>query len=215
MVNEITVIIADDHPIFRRGLAEVLRPGYRILAEAADGVEALDFIERLKPSVAILDIDMPKMNGLEVMKEIGRRKLDVCVIVLTMYEEEKMFNKALDLGVRGYVLKENAVTDIRDGVKAVADGKYYISPSISGYLARRVKPGNQGPSGSLGLSDLSPSERRILRLISENKTSKDIAAELAISVNTVENHRSHICRKLGITGNNALLRFALEKKDLL
>jgi len=212
MHKEVTLIIADDHPIFRKGLVEVLRSTFRIVAEAGDGIEAVDAIERLEPEIAILDIDMPRMNGLEVMKEIERRRLDVNVIVLTMYDEEKMFNKALDFGVRGYVLKESAVTDIRDSVAAVSEGKYYISPSISGFLVRR----NRGMSHyGTGLEELTQSERRIMRLISENKTSKDIAEELSISINTVENHRSHICRKLNITGNNALLRFALEKKELL
>ncbi len=115
----------------------------------------------------------------------------------------------------GYVLKESAVTDIRDGIETVASGRYYISAAISGYLVRRGKDGSSGSSAVSPLADLSPSERRILRLISENKTSKAIAEELFISVNTVENHRSHICRKLNITGNNALLRFALENRSLL
>lgn len=213
MTKNITVIVADDHPIFRNGLVDVLKSDFKIAAEAANGIEALECIVRFKPNVAILDIDMPGMNGLEVMKEIKRKNLEVKVIILTMYNEEKMFNKALDLGVCGYILKDSAVTDIRNGVEAVSEGKYYISPSISGYLVKR----QSGPSlpGNTGLDSLTQSEWRILHLISENKTSKQIAEELFISINTVENHRAHICRKLNISGNNALIRFALENKGKL
>jgi DNA-binding NarL/FixJ family response regulator len=213
----ITLIIADDHPVFRRGLIQVLEsdPALRISAEVGNGEEALAAIERHQPDIAVLDIDMPKMNGLEVMKALKKRQLSVSVIVLTMYDEERMFNKALDLGVMGYVLKESAVSDILQSVKTVASGKHFISPSISDFLVRRSRGQvpNVGVHGTL--SDLTPSERRILRLISENKTSKEIAEELSISIHTVENHRAHICDKLNITGNNALLRFALEHKSLL
>ncbi len=213
MKHEVTLIIADDHPVFRKGLADVLKSDFKIAAEAENGVEAVEMIERFKPEVAILDIDMPKMSGFDVMKEIQIRGLEVSVIVLTMYNEEKMFNKALDLGARGYILKESAVIDIRNGVEAVSEGKYYISPLISGYLVKRFSGTNF--VSNTGLDKLTQSEWRILKLISGNKTSKEIAEELFISINTVENHRAHICRKLNISGNNALIRFALENKEKL
>jgi DNA-binding NarL/FixJ family response regulator len=212
-----TTVIADDHPVFRRGLVDVLTSDgtCQVVAEVGNGMAALEALEHWKPDVLILDIDMPGMNGLDVMKELRKRKLRVAIVVLTMYEEERMFNKVLDLGAAGYVLKESAVTDIRESIRAVAAGKHYISPSISGYLVHRSRGTMPALQSQPGIGDLTPSERRIVKLISENKTSKEIAGELSISVNTVENHRGNICRKLGITGNNALLRFALENKALL
>lgn len=215
--KQITVVVADDHPVFRRGLVDVLTAdgSCRVVAEAGDGRAALEAVVQRNPDVVILDIDMPGMNGIETLKELRKRKIAAAVVVLTMYDEEKMFNRVLDLGAAGYVLKESAVSDIRAGVSAVAGGKHYISPSISGFLVRRSRGVLPESTSRPGLADLTASERRVLMLISENKTSKDIAGELSISVNTVENHRAHICRKLGITGNNALLRFALEHKARL
>jgi len=217
MKSEITLVIADDHPLFRRGLVQVLQsdPSLKIEAETSNGHEVLAAIEQYKPDIAIVDIEMPIMNGLEVLKEINKRKLLVHVIVLTMYEEERMFNKALELGVYGYVLKESAVSDILQAVQIVANGKHYISPSISDYLIRRSNHTTQNNNFRSPVANLTLSEQRIIHLISENKTTKEIAEELNISINTVENHRSNICHKLNITGNNALLRFALENKSIL
>jgi DNA-binding NarL/FixJ family response regulator len=214
-IKKISIMLADDHPVFRRGLVQVLQsdPRMDITAEASNGEEALLAIENFKPDIAIIDIDMPVLNGLEVLKEINKRKLAVKSIFLTMYEEERMVNKALDLGVCGYVLKESAVSDILNCVQIVASGKYYISPSISDCLVRRVQQKSLLENFNASLASLTISERRIISLISENKTTREIANELNISINTVENHRSNICRKLNITGNNALLRFALENKS--
>lgn len=217
MADKITLVIADDHPLFRRGLIQVLQSdsSLEIKAEASNGEEVLAAIEHYKPEIAIIDIDMPKMNGLEVIKELNKRKLAVKVIVLTMYEEERMFNKAIDLGIYGYVLKESAVSDILQSVQIVAAGRQFISPSISDYLIRRSTQMQPHSDFNSLIANLTLSERRIIRLISENKTTREIAAELSVSVNTIENHRSNICHKLKITGNNALLRFALENKSLL
>src|ERR1035437_8672799 len=169
--KSITIVLADDHPVFRRGLVQVLQsdPALLIVAEASDGEEALVAIERYTPAIAIIDIDMPKMNGLEVLKEINKRKLSVISVVLTMYEEEKMFNKALDLGVRGYVLKESAVSDILHAVQIVVAGKHYISPLISDYLIRRNDHETPREEFNSLKANLTLSERRIIRLISENK----------------------------------------------
>lgn len=217
MRSEIRVVIADDHPVFRQGLRQIveLEPELRILGEAGEGVAALRMIEQLEPDVAVLDIHMPNLKGFDVAREIRRLGLPVRIIFLTMYDDERMFNEALNVGAAGYLLKDSAISDIVGGIRAVAAGQHYISPSISGYLinrsARRAALGAKAPR----LEDLTPAERRILKLIAEHKTSKEIAGQLFISHRTVENHRHSICHKLGIHGSNALVRFAVEHRDEL
>ncbi len=217
MARDITILIADDHPVYRKGLRQIIEsdPGMKVISEVSDGEAALSEIEFRKPDLAILDIDMPKINGLEVLKTLVQKKVIVDVIFLTMYDEEQMFNKAIELGAMGYVLKESAVNDIVESIKTVASGKHYISPSISGYLLKHrntVEP--RGTMISL-LSGLTASERKILKMVASNKTSQQIADELFITVKTVEHHRSNICKKLSIQGSNALLRFALDNKSRL
>ena len=217
MGDEIRVLIADDHPLFRDGLRHLIeRDGvYKVIAEAPDGVEAMRLIQEFHPNVAILDIDMPGKNGLEIVRELQQRNIPVEVIFLTMYKEEDMFDEAMELGVRGYVLKESAATDILQGVKTVAAGKYFISPTISEYLVRRRDREksllNQKPS----LLNLTPTERQILRLIADNKTSREIADDLHVSSKTIENHRMNIANKLDLHGSHALLKFAIENKSSL
>ena len=217
MEGEITILIADDHPLFRKGLRQVIESdaAMKIIGEVGDGEAAVSFVEERKPDLAILDIDMPKLNGLEVAKTLARKKLDIDIIFLTMYEEEQMFNKAMDMGAMGYVLKESAANDILQSIRTVLSGKHYISPSISDLLLkRRGASTSRGTSISL-LADLTPSERQVLKLVARNKTSQEIAAELFISLKTVEHHRSNICKKLNLQGSNALLRFALDNKSTL
>ena len=212
-----SIVIADDHPIFREGLRKVIEhdQGGRVIAEAGDGETALRLIRERKPDIAVLDVVMPGLNGLKVARQIQREHLPVAVVFLTMFKEEDMFNEAMDAAAKGYVLKENAVSDIIGCLRSVASGQYFISPAISHLLVRRTERARGLASQTPGLSSLTPSERRILNLIALGKTSKEIATELFISPKTVENHRLNIAGKLEIHGNNALLKFALENKDKL
>jgi DNA-binding NarL/FixJ family response regulator len=213
-MSGLTVVIADDHPLFLRGLADVLKAaaGLNVVGEAAEGERALALIESLRPSVAIVDVGMPKLSGLDVARAVRDRGLDVGVVLLTMHDEPEILERALDSGVRGYVLKDTAVTDIVACVHYVAQGRTYISPGVSQHLVRRraaqSAPDRVGPS-------LTPVERRVLGLIARHRTTPQIAAELGIRSKTVENHRSNICKKLGVTGPNALVRYALEHRDRL
>lgn len=215
--SEIRVLIADDHPIFRKGLRSTIEADSRlkVVAEAEDGDAALQQIEAFNPEIVVLDMEMPNKDGFEVMRTIQKRKLSVAVIFLTMYKDERFFNAALDLGVMGYVLKDSAVNDIVVSIKAVAAGQNFISPQLSTYLlSRRVRAASlieQKPS----LKNLTPAERQVLRLISANRTSKEIANELYISIRTVEKHRANVCEKLELHGSHALLSFALEHKSEL
>ena len=215
--NKLQVIIADDHPIFRKGLMQAIGAdkSIEIVGEADDGQKAIKITEELKPDVVVLDIEMPIINGLEAAKEIIKRKLPVDIIFLTMYKEEDMFNEAMDIGVKGYVLKESAVSDIVNSIKTVVAGKYFLSPAISDYLVSRSDRARSLLKKKPQLENLTVTERKVLRLISENKTSKEIGEILKISYRTVENHRSNICNKLEIHGSHALLKFAIENKRSL
>jgi DNA-binding NarL/FixJ family response regulator len=215
--GKVTIIVADDHPVLRSGLRHIIEedPDCLIIGEAGNGEDALAMIEEKKPDVALLDITMPRMSGLQVARIVQERGLATRLAVLTMSADELIFNEAMDLGVLGYVLKENAATEILNSIKTVAEGKYYISPSISGILVKRSQKKQAALDTMPGLANLTPTEMRILKLIAGNKTSKEIANDLYISYKTVENHRTNIARKLGLGGNNALLRFAIEHKSLL
>lgn len=217
MNTEIRLVIADDHPIVRKGLRMAIESdaSLKVLAEADDGAAALALIMALQPQVAVLDVNMPKMGGFDLLRELQQRRHPVAVIFLTMHSDEETFNEALDLGAQGYVLKESAVTDIVNSIKSVAAGKPYISPAISSYLINRSQRAGALAQKKPTLNDLTPTERRILRLIAADKSSKEIAEELFISHRTVENHRTNICQKLEIHGHNALLKFALAHKSEL
>jgi len=217
VTSTISVVIADDHPLFRKGLRQSIEedPSFTILGEAGDGATALRLIEERMPDVAVLDIDMPEMRGLQVARVVKEKNLFVAVIILTIYKEEDMFNEAMDAGVRGYVMKETAVIDLLEAMKAVAMGKYYFSPAIAGHLVDRSQRVKNLLTQKPSLADLTPAEQRILKLIALNKTSKEIADELYISYRTVETHRTNIATKLNIHGSHSLLKFAIENKSAL
>jgi DNA-binding NarL/FixJ family response regulator len=217
MTNEIKILIVDDHPIFRRGLRQVIESdaNLKIVDEAENGVRALELIEKLKPAVVVADVHMPLMGGLELAREVREKNLETSLIFLTMHKDETMFNCAMDAGVRGYVLKDNAASDITDCIKTVALGKHYITPSISEFLFNRSRTVAAFKEKTGGLDSLTKTERRVLKLIAEEKTSKEIGELLFIHPRTVDNHRTNICRKLNLHGTNALLRFALTHKSQL
>ncbi|MEW6210045.1 MAG: response regulator transcription factor [Acidobacteriota bacterium] len=215
METEVSVLIADDHPVFRRGLRQVIESEsiFRVVAEADDGRSALELIRAHRPRIAVLDIHMPEMGGFDLIREIKREKLAVEVIFLTMYDDESMFNAAMDLGAKGYVLKDSAISDIIASLRSVAANRPYISPALSGFLLSRSERATRLASQQPGLNLLTATERRILKLVSEYKTSKEIASELHIHYRTVDNHRTNISQKLGLKGSHALLKFALEHKS--
>lgn len=212
----IRVLIADDHPIFRQGLRALLNnAGLEICAEARNGEEAITLAKATKPNVAVLDVNMPGCTGLEVARTLRSGGSPTAVVILTMDGDEATFNKAMDIGAIGYVLKENAAEDLVDSVKAAARGQYYISPTISQYLVQRRSRAQALAATRPGLEALTKAERRVLRLISEKKTSRQIGEELFISPRTVDAHRANICSKLGLHGSHSLLQFALENRSAL
>jgi DNA-binding NarL/FixJ family response regulator len=210
-------LIADDHPVVRQGLKQMIEtdPQLKVVGEAGDGEAALALIENLKPDIVVVDIDMPRKNGFELVREMKGKKLSTGVIFLTMHSEEDLFNEALSLGVKGYVLKDSVVNDIISGVRAVVAGRHYISPALSSYLVNRSERANSLIDRTPNLNTLTTTERRILKMIAEYKTSKEIAEELHIHYRTVENHRTNICQKLNLHGSHALMKFALRSHSEL
>ncbi len=215
MSPPLRILMADDHPLFRQGLRQVIEtdPTLQIVHEAGDGRAALQFIGELKPDICILDIQMPELDGLAVVRQMRAHRFKGEVILLTMFKEEDLLNAALDLGVKGYVLKESAVTDILQSIRGVTAGHRYISPALSDFLIARRADAEALRAAKPGLEQLTPSERRILKLIAEDKTSKEIADELGLSPRTVENHRTNICAKLDVHGVHSLVKFAYENKS--
>jgi DNA-binding NarL/FixJ family response regulator len=199
------VLLADDHQIVREGLRVLLeREGFQVVGEAADGLEAVHLSERLQPAVAILDIGMPLMNGIDAAREVRRVSPRTRTILLSMHSEDPYVRRALEAGVQGYVLKAKASKDLVQALHDVAKGKYYMSPEISQTIidSYRAKPGVAPPS-------LTPREQQVLQLVAESKTTKEIASILDISVKTADTHRSHIMQKLDIHDTAGLVRYAI------
>jgi len=217
MKDKLTILIADDHPMIRDSLRHAIESNteWEVAGEAQDGEVAIELINKLQPAIVILDISMPVCNGFEVVRALRQKKVQTQVIFLTMHRNEDFFQRALDLDVRGYVLKDSAVIDVVSAIKAVSRGEHYTSPALTSYLIKKRSSGSSAVSSEqgLGLHSLSPTERRVLELIAEYKTSKDIAEELSTSPRTVETHRTNICQKLGLHGRHALMKFALENKS--
>ncbi|MEW5799901.1 MAG: response regulator transcription factor [Bacteroidota bacterium] len=215
--KKITVIIADDHPLFRKGLEDVVREDSRIeiVDTTGNGDRALELIEQKKPDIAILDIDMPGISGLEISALVVKKKLPTNVIILTMHDDQEHFDRAMHAGVAGYIVKDSAAGDILSAIDVIQTGKTYISPILSYHLLKKDSNAQLGIDTKLGIDILTPTERKIVSLIAQSKSSKEIAAELFISPKTVAAHRANICVKLRLKGTNALLKFALENKTLL
>jgi DNA-binding NarL/FixJ family response regulator len=213
MPDKIKLIIADDHHIFRKGILSIVSEDadIEITGEAANGDDAYKLIADNVPDIAILDIDMPGLSGLDVARKVKSEKLSTKIVILTIHKDKEYFDEALELDIKAYVLKESIANDLIDCIKRVAAGEYYISSAISGYLVEK----NKSSGKQTDIEKLTNAEKEILKLIAENKTSAQIAGELFRSVRTVENHRNNICSKLGLKGPHALLLFAIQHKSQL
>lgn len=215
--KKIRIIIADDHPVFRSGLMKIIETDkeIEIVGEADNGESALQKILDLKPDVALLDIDMPKITGIQVLKELKRKKININTIFLTVYSDESIFDEAMNIGILGYVLKDSAISDIIDCIKSVSEGKYYITPSLSDYLINRRNKLKRMEENKPALKKLTKTEMNVLILLAEGKTSKQIGEEMFISHKTVDNHKTNISDKLQLKGLHGLMKFAIENKAIL
>lgn len=214
MPGDISIVIVDDHPVVRSGLRNVIEqePGFKVVAEADDGVTALDIVRRVKPDVVVIDINMPRLDGFGLAAELRRANLAKHMIFLTAHSDPELFDKALAAGAQGYILKDSALLEIVSGIRHVVEGRRYASPAMTGYLMERRRA-HLAKAETPGAKDLSRTEREILRLIAEYKTSSEIAEVLHVSPRTIDTHRANICAKLGLHGKHALMRYATEHRD--
>jgi DNA-binding NarL/FixJ family response regulator len=210
-MNTVKLVLADDHAIFREGLRALLErwPEVEIVGEANDGVEAVDLARRLRPDVIVMDIGMPRMNGLEATKLITRELPDIKILILTIHATDEHFFEALAAGASGYVLKEAASDVLKSALQALSRGGLFLYPSVARRLVedylRRVNTGEERTS----YENLTQREREILQLVGEGLTSQEIAEGLVLSVNTVQTHRMHIMEKLNLHSRAELIQYAV------
>lgn len=208
----VRLLVADDHEIVRKGLRALLEaePGWEVAAEAMDGRDAVEKAQRLKPDVAILDISMPLLNGLEAARIIAKSGAQTKVLVLTMHESDPLIQQVLEAGARGYLLKSDAARDLVAAVDALRRNKTFFTPKVAqivleGYLD--TNPREVLPEG--GCFRLTGRQREIVQLLAEGKSSKEVASALGLSVKTAETHRANIMRRLDCHSVTALVRYAI------
>jgi len=212
---ELRLIVADDHAVLRTGLRTLIeaQPGWKVEAECADGRDAVAKTKELKPDVAIVDISMPSLNGLEATRQILKVSPRTRVLVLSMHESDPLIREVLDAGAHGYLLKSDAGRDVVSAVDALRRGKPFFTSKVAqmildGYL-KRDTPGNEGGHAK---ATLTPRQREIVQLIAEGKSSKEVAVALNLSVKTAETHRANIMRRLECHSVTELVRYAIRNE---
>jgi two-component system response regulator NreC len=207
------IIIAEDHTILREGLRSLLSsdPDLEIVGEAQDGQEAIRCVEKLRPNLVLMDLSMPRMNGLDAIKEIKKQSPDTKILVLTVHKNEEYIVATLQAGADGYALKDSTHAELGIAIKNVLSGNHYISPGISGRVIEGYLEGRKPLKPISPFETLTQRERGILKMIAEGYKNKDIADYLCISVKTVEKHRANLMQKLDLHNVSALTAFALEK----
>jgi DNA-binding NarL/FixJ family response regulator len=216
-MKKLRILIADDHGLVRRGARDVLhsQPGWKVVGEAANGCEAVQKAIELRPDVAVVDIGMPQLDGVEAVRQIRDAIPEIKVLVLTMHESDQMVRRALEAGALGYLLKSDLTDCLPKAVKAIAEGKRFLTPKVSeivleGFLQTGGQDGQRERAGAR----LTPREIEVVRLLAEGKTNKQIAAALQIAVRTVETHRAKVMFKLGFHSSSELVRYAIRSKIL-
>jgi DNA-binding NarL/FixJ family response regulator len=203
----VRVLVADDHAIVRAGFRALLeRKGYEVSGEAVNGHEAVRLARELKPDIALLDVSMPLMNGVDAGREIQRTHKDTHVVLLTMHAEDHLMAAALRSGIRAYVLKSQAAEDLVLAIRAVMRHQIYLSPGISKFVVDAYVNGESAP-----VDPLAPRERQVLQLVAEGKTSKEIAVMLGWSTKTAESYRARVMGKLDIHDTAGLVRYAIRQ----
>ena len=207
-----TIVLADDHHIVRKGLRTLLEAEgeFAVIGEEADGLKVVELIERLRPDVLLLDVQMPGLNGLEITRQIVQRALKTRVIILSMHANETYVREALRYGAQGYVLKDANPSEMVEAVRDVSAGRRYLSRALSEHAieayAQKAQAGASDPYESL-----TTREREVLHLAAESSSTSEIAARLGISPRTVESHRENLMRKLGLQNQTDLIRYALRR----
>jgi two-component system response regulator NreC len=212
-MNPIRILLADDHTVIRRGLRALLerQSGFTIVAEAADGREAVELAATLDPDVAVVDIGMPNVNGIEAAGRITDKRPETAVVILSMHADESYVLRALKSGARGYLLKDSPEEDLINAINAVHQGKAFFSPVISKMLAedyiRQIR--QRGVEDSYEL--LTPREREILQMLGEGNSNKEVARKLNLSLHTIETHRGNLLEKLNLHSTAELILYAVRK----
>jgi len=204
-----TIVLADDHTVVRQGIRKLLetRDDFQIIGEASDGEEAVKLVLDKQPDVALMDIWMPRLSGIDATRRIGKRGLETKVLVLSMHESRAYVEEVLRAGAAGYVVKNAAADDLLEAIDAVCDGISYLSPAITQQVVDAIA--RPAPSAPSGLGVLTDREREVLQLIAEGLSSKEIASMLGVSLKTVDSHRSNLMEKLDIHKVSGLVRFAI------
>jgi DNA-binding NarL/FixJ family response regulator len=211
-VKKLRILIADDHGLVRRGVRAVLhsRRGWRLVGEATNGREAVEKAIELKPDVTVVDISMPELDGVEAVRQIREAVPDSKVLVLTMHESDQMVRRALDAGAHGYILKSDLTDSLPKAVRAIADGKRFLTPKVSEIVLEGfLKTKSEQRQGEERGTRTTPRETEIVHLLAEGKSNKEIAAQLGITVRTVETHRAKIMLKLGLHSLADLIHYAM------
>lgn len=203
----IRVVLADDHVLVRQGLRSLLeREQFQVVGEASDGQEVIRLTEQFHPDIAVLDISMPTLNGIDATRELTRSCPKTKTVLLTQHEEEQYIHEALQAGVRGYVLKSQVASDLVHSIQQVSRGGFYLSPGVSQAVVEAYRTRSERPA-----DPLSSRERQVLQLIAEGRSTKDVASLLGISVKTAESHRSRLMQKLDIHETATLVRYAVRR----
>ncbi len=214
-MRKLRILIADDHGLLRRGARSILQAhrAWRVVGEAVNGREAVEKAMKLKPDVAVVDITMPELDGLEVTRQIRKSLPGTKVLVLTVHESEHMVRRAFDAGANGYLLKSDILEYLPKAVRAIAEDKHFLTPKVceivlQGFINAGNKPAEEKSPGP----PITPRELEIIRLLAEGKSNKELSTQLGITVRTVETHRSKIMLKLGIHSLAELIHYAISNK---
>ena len=203
----IRIVLADDHVLVRQGLRSLLeREKFQVVAEASDGQEAIRLTETHHPDIAVVDISMPILNGIDTVRELGRSCPKTKAILLTQHEEDQYIREALEVGVKGYVVKNQVASDLVHAIQQVSRGQFYLSPGVSRAVVEAYRLKSDSP-----VDPLTARERQVLQLIAEGKSTKDAASLLGISVKTAESHRMRLMQKLDIHETATLVRYAVRR----
>ncbi|MFW6132617.1 MAG: response regulator [Planctomycetota bacterium] len=204
----IDVLLADDHRMVREGLATLLarEDGIRVVGQCSDGLRVGEEVDKACPDVAVLDVMMPGLNGLDVCRALRRRKNDLAILILTMYDDEQFIARAFDYGASGYLLKEAVGDRLAEAIRAVARGRMYVGPGVPREVLQRTRASAPDP-----YEKLTTRERQVLQLVAEGKTNRQIARQLSLALKTVDTHRSHLMRKLDIHDQTNLVKYAIRR----
>jgi DNA-binding NarL/FixJ family response regulator len=213
MKENYRILLADDHRVIRQGIQRVIeeKPGLEVIGGVDDGIELLKAVQDLAPDMVIVDLSMPKVDGIQAIRQIKADYPGVKVLVLTMYKEKYYLSEAVSAGADGYLVKEDADIELYEAIETIRKGRHFISPILSGTVTDTFVDAAKGRNRKDGTGDITPRQIEILKLIAEGKSSKEIADRLFISIRTVGNHRANIMKRLGAKKNTELVRFAIQK----